>query len=604
MTAPTVPPRSEIPHEYTWNRESVYPSDAAWEAELKDIQTGLPELTKYQGRLAEGPDVLAEASDQVYRLFERAVIALMYAHMSHEVDKLDQARAGMPGKAQGLLGQLLATASFMEPEMLAIGKPTLENWLKTEPRLAIYAQYLDNLFRKQAHVRSAEVEELLGMLADPFMSISTTAGMLTDADLRFEPAANSQGELIAFSQGNFHHILANRDRTLRQNAWRNYTDAYLGLKNTLANNLATSIKTNIFQMRARRYTSSLEASLFNNNVPVEVFHNLIDTFKKNLPTWHRYFALRRKVLGVDQIEPYDLWAPLTLQRSRFTYPEAVEMICSGLAPMGQEYVNTVRKGCLEERWVDVLPNQGKTSGAFSYGSKGTYPFIVMSFGGDIFSLSTLAHELGHSMHSYLTWQNQPFLYSDYSLFVAEVASNFHQAMVRDHLLKTQTDRDFQIGLIEEAMSNFLRYFLIMPTLARFELETHQRIENGQGLSADEMNELMADLFQEAYGSEVLIDRPRVGITWATFSHLYADYYVYQYATGISGAHALSRRILSGVPGAVEDYLGFLKAGSSQYPLDVLRSAGVDLTTPQPVEETFAVLASYVDRLEKLLLGDS
>lgn len=599
MAAPTVPPRSEIPHAYTWNRESVYPNDAAWEAELQAIQARLPNLAKYQGLLAEGPSVLAEATEMANLLFERLGKFIMYAHISHEVDKLDQERASMVGKAQGLFGQLLATAAFLEPEMLSIEKTTLEKWIQTEPRLAIYAHYIDNLFRKQVHIRSFEVEELLGMVSDPFSSIATTAGMLTDADLRFQPATNSQGQQVEINQGNVNRVLASTDRILRQSAWQNFSDGFLSMKNSLANNLVTSIKANIFMMRARRHTSSLEASLFNNNIPVEVFYNLIDTFKKNLPTWQRYFAIRSKILGVDQINPYDLWAPLTNHRPHFTYQEGVEMICQGLAPMGEEYVSVIRKGCNEERWVDVLPNQGKHSGAFSYGSKGTHPFIVMSFNSDIFSLSTLAHELGHSMHSYLTWQNQPFLYSDYSLFVAEVASNFHQAMVRDHLLKTKTDRDFQISLIEEAMANFLRYFLIMPTLARFELETHQRIENGQGLSADSMNDLMADLFAEAYGDKVYVDRPRVGITWATFGHLYSDYYVYQYATGISGAHALSQRILSGVPGAVQDYLDFLKAGSSQYPLDVLKRAGVDLTTPQPVEETFAVLAGYVDRLEKL-----
>ncbi|MFN2150658.1 MAG: M3 family oligoendopeptidase, partial [Anaerolineales bacterium] len=438
------------------------------------------------------------------------------------------------------------------------------------------------------------------MAIDPLSGPGGTASMMTNADFKFQPAIDSGGKELEISQSTLIQLMALPDRTGRKSTWEHYMDRYVEFKNTLASNLITSIKANVFYTRARKHESTLAGSLFDLNIPVEVFHNLIDTFKKNLPIWHRYFDIRRKALGLEKIAYYDMWAPLTGDKVEIPYEKAVEMVCAGLAPMGKDYVETVRRGCLEERWVDVYPNKGKGNGAFSWGAPGTYPFIMMSYNDKMINLSTLAHELGHSMHSYLTWKHQPLVYADYSLFVAEVASNFHQAMVRSHLLNTSDNKGFQIAVILEAMSNFFRYFFQMPTLARFELETHERVERGEPLTADSMLDLMADLFAEGFGPNFDMDRPRVGMVWSTFGHLFSDYYVYAYATGISGAHALSNRILRGEPNAVEDYLGFLKAGASDYSLNVLKKAGVDLTTPQPVEETFAVMEGYIDRLEKLL----
>ncbi len=599
MTA--YPPRSKVEKKYTWNAESVFKSKKAWEEELKAIQKDLDTVRKFQGRINENPAVLYEAITAYEKISVRTMHIIVYAGFSHAVDTTDQSAAAMQSQAQSLFGQVAAATAFLRPELLQIGKPRLDEWMKQEPRLAVQAHNFDDLFRKQAHVRSGEVEELLGLLTDPFGGLSSTSSMLTNADFKFAPAVSSTGRKLEVTQSSIHKILAESDRRARQTGWEHYMDRYVEFKNALASNLTTSIKSNVFLMRARKHPSSLAASLFDNHVPVEVFHNLIDTFKKHLPVWHRYFEIRRKALGQRDIAYYDMWAPLTKKKVKLTYEQAVELICQGLAPMGREYVEVLRRGCLEERWVDSIPNKGKQNGAFSWGAPGTHPFIMMSFQGEVGSMSTLAHELGHSMHSYLTWKNQPLAYADYSLFVAEVASNFHQAMVRGHLLKTVTDPNFQVALIQEAMSNFFRYFFIMPTLARFELETHQRIEKGEALTADSMRDLMADLFSEALGPKVKVDRPRVGMIWSTFGHLYSDYYVYQYSTGISGAHALSGRILRGEKNAVEDYLGFLKSGSSVYPLEVLKKAGVDLTSPKPVEETFAVMEGYIDRLEKLLL---
>ena len=592
-------PREEIPLNHRWNDTSLFPNTKAWSKEYKAIVAVLDTFKKKTTNFNTSAADLAGTLDAAFTLANRAEKVYLYAGMAHNVDMNDGEAAGRLSQARSLFGQVSAGLAFLEPAILKIGEGTLQSWTQAEPDLAKYEHYFDNLLRKAKNIRSEEVEELLGMLRDPFAGVSATAGFLKNADFVFKPGVDAHGDVAEITQGNYPKILTNPDRELRRTSWENYYDKHLAFKNTLTTNLETSIKQNLFLMHARGHASTLEASLFEHNIPVEVFHKLIETFQEHLPVWHRYFAIRRKILGVDTLHPYDIWAPLTTDKPDVSYEQAVKWICQGLTPMGEQYVEAVRKGCLEERWVDIYPNQGKRQGAFSWGTAGTHPFIVMSFNNTLLSLSTLAHELGHSMHSYLTWQNQPLVYSDYSLFVAEVASNFNQAMVRDHLLENGNDPSFKIAVIEEAMANFFRYFFIMPTLARFELEMHERVEDGEGLTADILIERMADLFQEGYGEEVHVDRERVGITWATFGHLYSDYYVYQYATGISGAHALAARVLSGENGAVEDYLNFLRTGSSRYPLDALALAGVNLREPQSVKETFAKMEKTVDLLEEL-----
>ncbi len=602
MTSDRLPNRSEIDPQYMWNAESVFLSIEAWEAEYASLAAELASLRRFQGRLAEGPAIVLEARTAIEALGQRLWRLAVYSGMDSAVDTTNQAATERDSRVQGLFGQFMGAIGYEQPELLAIGPATLHEWMAEEPRLSVYEQFFDDICRRSDHVRSAEVEELLGLAADPFSGAYSAWQMLTNADMQFQPALAGNGAELALSQSTYDALLVHFDREVRRTAYERYTDQYLAHKNTLASNLLTSVKQNALQMRARRYDSTLEMALFNDAIPTSVFHNLLETFRKHLPVWHRYWAVRRRALGVETLQPYDIWAPLTAQPAPISYQQAVAWICEALAPLGQEYVDTIRRGCLEQRWVDVYPSQGKSSGAFSSGSQLTYPFIMMSYTDDSQSLGTLAHELGHSMHSFLTWQTQPPVYSGYSLFAAEVASNFHQAMMRAYLLQQDLPRDLQIGIIEEAMSNFHRYFLVMPTLARFELEVHQRIERGEGITADGMVELLAGLAAEGFGDEMAFDRERVGIGWATFPHLYADYYVYQYATGISGAHALANRILSGVPGAADDYLSFLRAGSSMYPLDALRMAGVDLSSPQPVEETFAVLSGLIDRLETLVTG--
>jgi len=422
--------------------------------------------------------------------------------------------------------------------------------------------------------------------------------MLVDADMRFAPVDAASGA-VEVAQGTIDKLLASPERELRRKAWQSYCDGHIAHENTLAASLSTALKRDVFNAKARRFGSSIEAALFENNVPRSVYEATIETFKKNLPVWHRYWRVRREALGLDRLEHCDIWAPIATRPPVIPYERAVDIIGSALAPLGDEYTNALRRGCLEEGWVDVYPTVGKSSGAFSTGWKGMSPFVKMQYTDDLSSLSTLAHELGHSMHSWYTWKNQPSIYADYSIFVAEVASNFNQAVVRDHLFRTESDAQFQIAVIEEAMDNLHRYFFIMPTLARFELEMHDRIEKGMSATVDDMNGLAADLFSEGYGGELDVDRHREGSTWAQFSHLYMNYYVFQYATGISAAHALAAPVLAGDGDAARRYVGFLSAGASDYPVDVLARAGVDMRGPAAMEKCYEALSGLVDRLERL-----
>jgi oligoendopeptidase F len=604
MANTTIPARKDVPVEHTWDAASIFPTTAAWEEEFRAVESRLLDLAEFRGHLADGPPTLADwfaAAEGVQAAYSRLSV---YSYMFYAVDSTDQEASARQDRSRGLGSRVDAAISFAEPELLAVGIDRLRGWVATEPRLAGYEHFFEILERRRGHVRSAEVEELLSQAADPFGTAASIHGVLANADLAFAPASAGDGDQNEVAQGTINALLGSTDRDVRRNAWESYADAHLAVKNTMAACIAAGVKRDVFVARARRYDSSLDAALTPNHIPLEVFHNMLDAFRRNIPTWHRYWSIRRRALGLDSLHVYDTRATLTKGQVPVSYGQAVDWVLEGVTPLGDEYIKTLRRGVLEQRWVDIYPNKGKRMGAFSMTGHGTNPFIFMSFNDDIFSMSTLAHEIGHSMHSHYSKTTQPIVYAPYGLFVAEVASNFHQALVRAHLLATNPDPEFQISVIEEAMANFYRYFFVMPSLARFELEVHQRVERGEALNADALNELMADLLIEVYGDEVELrrgDRERIGSTWAQFhSHLYSNFYVYQYATGIAGANWLAERVMAGEPGAAENYLSFIKAGGSLFPLDALRLAGVDMTRPEPVEKAFAVMASMVERLEQLI----
>lgn len=598
--AVTLPRRAEVAREDTWDLESIFATRDAWEQTFAEVEAGIPGLTRFQGHLADsGAQLLSWflASEQLSQLAGKLFV---YARLGFDVDTTDQAQGALVGRTQGLVARLSAAQSFAEPELLALAPDAIEALIASEAGLEIYRHAFDNLNRQRAHVRSGEVEELLAQAGEPLGTPYNTYGVLADGDLKFAPAHDSQGQEAPVARGSIEGLLQSGDRTLRQSAWESYADGFLSVKNSMAALMTGNVRANVFRARAKRHASALDASLHAANVPLAVYENVLNAYDRHRPLWHRYWDIRRRALGLEQLGGCDIFAPLAEDDFSVSFDQGVEWICAGMAPIGADYVETMRRGLLEERWVDRYPNVGKRNGAYSSGTYGTRPFILMSSNNTLRSMSTLAHELGHSMHSYYSRRDQPFIYSRYTLFVAEVASNFNQALVRSYLVEQRTDRRFQIALIEEAMANFHRYLFVMPILAKYERAVHEQVERGQALTADGMSNLLAEELRAGYGPAVAVDTQRDGITWAQFQHMYMNFYVYQYASGIAAANALAVPIAAGDTEAVKRYRAFLSTGGALYPLDALNLAGIDMTSAAAMDRAFKVLEGFIDRLDSLV----
>ncbi|MBN2548700.1 MAG: oligoendopeptidase F family protein [Anaerolineales bacterium] len=594
--------RKDAPPESVWAGKEVFPTWGDWEAEFEAVQASLPNLARFAGNLLDDPATLVEWMEVTNDLSLRVGRLGMFARFAATVDGTDIEAKTAIGQASGLAAAYKGATSFALPEMLSDAEKLLK-WSEEVPDLGLYAHYFRNQVRQQENLRSAEVEEVLSGLGPSFDAVYQTFTELVNSDLVFEDARDSEGNRYAIKQSTLSSSLQSPDRERRRTAWENYLDGYKAMENTLAANYIAWIRQQVFLARVRGYSSVLEMRLAPFNVPLEMFHNLIDTFKDNLPLWHRYWDVRRRALGLDEIRPYDLWAPIGKHPPQIAYQQAVEWICGALEPMGEEYVPVTRKGALEDRWVDWAPNIEKRQGAASWRRFLMKPWIFMSYNDSVFSMSTLAHELGHSIHTYLASENQPEVYFGFgalSSTVAETASNFNQVLTRAYLRDVKKeDPDFMISMVEEAMSNFHRYFFIMPTLARFELEVFSRAEEGKPLSVKVFNQIMQEMFAEGYGETLKDDPARTGLTWATFLHLYMPFYTFQYAIGISAAHAVGEKVLAGDVAARENYLQFLKAGGSRYTMDLFDLAGVDMTSPEVVCSAFKVMEENIDLMEKL-----
>jgi oligoendopeptidase F len=599
--APTaVPPRAEVRPDETWDLERVFPTDDAWEAAFRTAEAMLPDLAPFAGTLAQAPGRLLAAlrtQDAVAEAVDRIAV---YAMLRQSEDATNARYVGYADRARGLFARSQAAASFVAPEVAAIPDPTLDGWLAEEPGLEQYRHLLARIRRQREHLRSPAEEALLARAGEVFGGFETVHDMLENGELPLGTIRDEGGEPVRLTQGTVGRYYHSADRRVRREAWEQSGDAYLAFRNTFAASLGGAVKRDVYYARARGYGSSLEAALADDNVPTAVFHTLLDTVWEHFPLWHRYFRARRRLLGLAEgdLHGWDLEAPLAPDPPAVGWERGAEIALDALAPLGPEYVDEVRRG-LAERWVDRCANTGKHGGAFSWGAYGTEPYISMTWHDDLSSVSTLIHELGHSLHSHLTWASQPVTYANYGMSAAETASNFNQALMGAHLLELNQERDWTLAVIEERMENFQRYLFIMPILARFELACHERAEAGQALGAGWMNETLLGFWQQGYGNEVAIDPARMGVIWARFPHLFANFYVFQYGVGIAAAAALAGPIRAGDTEARDRYLRFLRQGGSQDPIEALREAGVDMRSPEPFRAAFAVLDGYVTRLEEL-----
>ncbi|HEV8634315.1 MAG TPA: oligoendopeptidase F [Chloroflexota bacterium] len=594
--------RSEIEQRYTWDTASVFPDDQAWEAEFARVEAALPGLAELAGTLGQSGEALLrvlETRDAIGEPLERVHV---YASMVHDVDTTDPRGQALTGRVDGLWARFGAASAFIAPEMLQVPAETLQRWRDTVPGLAPYRRQIDETLRLRDHVRSSEVEAVLAELTEVRGAASEIAGLLRNADLRFTTIVDEDGKRIRLSEGLYRKLLESHNRRVRKSAFRGIMGAYGRYKNTLGSSLSRSIKGDVAEARIRRYSSALGASLTPRDIPVEVYHNLIQTTRANLPALHRYLRLHQKALGLRRLHLYDLFVSIVPQdrSEHYTYEQGVDLIVDSMRPLGGEYLEVARRGLTRERWVDVFESEGKRSGAYSDGAYKTHPFILMNYQSTLDDVFTLTHELGHSMHSWFTRKNQPYPTGDYTIFVAEVASTFNEELLRADLLgKARDNPKRQAQLLGSALDDFRGTFFRQALFAELELELHQRAERGEALTAEAMTELYRKLVEEYYGAAVVVDKD-VWVEWARIPHFYHAFYVYQYATGLAAALALAQKVLQEGGSAVERYVGFLKGGSSADPLSLLRGAGVDMATPEPIERALAIFTERTDRLEQAL----
>lgn len=594
-----IPQRADIDEKYTWDLSDMFESNEAWEKQFTAFDSKLSTLSEYKGKLGDSPENLLsclQLRDSLNRINDNLYV---YSHMRNDQDKRESDYQEMSEKASALNSRLAATESFIVPEILSIEGDRMRSFLKGTPELDVYSFYLENLQRQKAHVLSDREEELLA-LAGPIISAPRNIfGMINNADIDYGTIVDEDGNEITLTKGRYYSILESHNRDMRREANRLFNQGYLKFENTLAATLAASLKSDNFIREARHYGTALEMALDDDNIPESVFHNLIDAVNANLEPLHKWAAIRKRILGVDTLFPFDMYAPLTdKERKTYSYEEATELALSGLKPMGKKYLKQFQTA-LDSRWIDVYETEGKRSGAYQWGTYTTTPKMLLNFNGTLDHVFTLTHEMGHAMHGHYTKKNEPYIYDGHSTFTAEVASTCNEAVLMKYLLETTTDKDEKITLLLQYIDQIIGTFYTQVMFSEFELAIHDRIESGDAISAKYLRKTYRDIYQKYWGDALHIDETN-DITGMRIPHFYRRYYVYQYATSYAAAQMLSQTIIENRDGALDSYHRFLATGVSKYPVDILKDAGVDMTTPEPINRTIALFSDLIDQMEELL----
>jgi len=594
----SVPERSDIDAEDKWALESIFASDEDWEAAFEDVRDRIDDLDAYEGRVTESPETLLELLELREEIMRDVSVVSTYANLRSSEDTREQAYQAMSARAESMAADARSAASYVDPELQELDESELAAFVDAEPALAEYEHYFDDVLRGKPHTRSKEVEELLADLSDVTDAASEVYNMLSNADMEFPTVEDPEGEAVEISLGNFTKLQKRPTREFRREVHEAFYDRWADVRNSVGTSLKKSVTADVKLARARNYETAREAALDGPNVPVEVYDTLVETVEDNLDYLHRHADLKAQALGVDDLRMWDLYASMaTGEQPEIPYEQAVDYVAEAVAPLGEAYQERMAEG-LDSRWVDVYENRGKRSGAFSAGTYDTQPFILMNYQDDVASMFTLAHELGHSMHSELTNEAQPWQYSGYDIFVAEVASTVNETLLTHHLLDTVENEAFRRHVLDEYLERFRSTLFRQTMFADFELRIHEVVEDGGALTPDRFDELYRDLKERYYEPAVVDDR--IAREWMRIPHFYYGYYVYQYSTGISAATAIVERIREEGESAAADYREALRLGGSEYPLDVLRTAGVDMRTADPIEDALDVYGTYLDEMAALV----